>query len=151
MLGRVTNIIFIRTDGLVNPDRDKLCRSIITAVSTVIELPSEVQIQFGPLATSVHGMTMIDYRIHNRVSLNSSLTLTEVTAVLIHELIHLHQYHIGQLRTTRTGKYYWNGRQVHVDADLSYEAYKDLPWERDVTERLPKIMTKAVEYALSHK
>lgn len=148
---KVTNVIFMHTDGHIIPPRDTLCRNIVIAVSTVIALPSEVQIQYMDLGESMYGVTMVDYRIHNRVKLNSVLTLSEVPLVLVHELIHLHQYFTGQLRTTRAGNYYWNNSQVIVDSTISYDTYLNLPWERDVTEKLPKIMASAVEYALAQR
>lgn len=127
--------------------REVICTNLTEAVSTIITLPSEIQIRFASLGQSVYGSTALEYRFRNRVSLNNTLTVSELPEVLVHELIHLHQSHTGVLRTTRDGKHFWNDKYYTV-TELVYEEYLKLPWEEDVEKRHKKILNDALLYAI---
>lgn len=145
----MTSVIFMYQEGAsYSSGREFICRKLIDTASTVLSLPDEVQVEFCNLGKSVYGSTSLEYRFRNRIGMNSELLLQEIPAVLVHELIHLHQTYTGILRSNRHGQYFWNNRQIHVPKDISYEEYQRLPWEVDVQERHHKILTEILTKAL---
>ena len=125
--------------------REVVCTKLTVAASTVLSLPDEIVIRFANLGESIYGNTALDFRCRNRVSINQSLTISELAPVLIHELIHLNQIHTGILRASRTGVYFWNNRQYKVDTVyMNFETHQQLPWEIDVTNRLPSVLKESL-------
>jgi hypothetical protein len=117
-------------------DREDTCRRVVSSVSEILTLPKSIHIQFSSMAPCEYGATSVDFRFRDRIRLNDTLVASEVTYVLVHELIHLNQTFTGILKVSRGGSYSWRGHSVNTDA----VAYDDLPWEIDVSERIVAIM-----------
>lgn len=137
------DVVFLYTGNDYSLVREVVCRKLIVATSTIIPLPADIQVRFANLG-SVYGHTRLEFRFRNRLSLHSALTISEAPGVLVHELIHLSQSHLGVLRTTNHGQYFWKDKQY----DLAVTPYQNLPWEIDVQERHEKVMTEALAVAL---
>jgi hypothetical protein len=143
----MTEIIFIYQGADYYLRRETICRSLIEAVATMIDLPKQVQLKFGILSESTYGLTALENRFKNRIVLNTTLPVNEIPSVLVHELIHLSQSHLGRLRVTHDGSYYWDDKSFRTK-DLSYEEYQRLPWEVDVEARHQALFTAALQYVL---
>jgi hypothetical protein len=146
----MTDVIFIYQGADYYLRRETICRSLIEAVATMIDLPKQVQVKFGILNESTYGLTALEYRFRNRIVLNTTLLCKEIPSVLVHELIHLSQSHTGKLRVTQDGSYYWDDKLFRTK-DISYEEYQCLPWEVDVATRHQDLFTAALQYALDGK
>lgn len=139
------NIHFIYQGDDYCAKRETVCKIICDYISTVLPLPDNIEIVFAKLGESEYGTTIVDKRFPNRLSINTKLTYIEVPHVLVHELIHLHQIKTGILSNTSDGKYIWNKRIFSVPKDYSYKQYSELPWELDVKNKEPKLLSKVLE------
>lgn len=132
--------------------RDTKRESVITAacqrMSSLIELPKNVEIEFSKMDLSVYAQTALDPRFPNRVRLNQSLSPSEVLRPLIHELIHVHQIFTKQLSIRRDGTHIWQNRQYRVAApqSMTYDDYSRLPWEADVANREKMLLEKVLNF-----
>lgn len=126
-------------DQLLDDSTKILVERIVSIISNIIELPNEIQIEFRKLDKNAYGETSLNPRYKNRITINSDLDITEIIYPLIHELIHVHQIHTNKLLVRPNNTYFWNDKRYHVDKNLTYESYINLPWEADVIEKQKKI------------
>ena len=116
--------------------------SLATALSELIELPDTIEVCLYKLDENVYGG--IDKYTPNRLGLNSNLTLEDIPKILVHELIHVHQRHTGKL-AIKNSTYYWLGIPYHnTETEISYEEYRNTPWEVDVQNHVDKLLTKVL-------
>jgi len=128
------------------PDKCKLIQIICDKVEELLHLPTEVDIEFTALSPSTYGDTMVDYKNQIRIRLNKDLQINDIMIPLVHELIHLHQMHIGQLMITSAGVYVWEKQTYEVDVtQMMYTDYLRLPWEADVADKQPKLMEEILK------
>jgi hypothetical protein len=131
-----------------NNQRSKQHEVIITSfanlISTIIELPSELEVCLYPLEENVYGG--IDVNRVNRIGLNIKIPYMDIPKILTHELIHVNQKHLGLLRIDQRGMCYWRGiPYTKKDPDeMSYEEYINLPWEVDVQNRQSQLLSEAL-------
>jgi hypothetical protein len=127
----------------------RLCESI----STIIALPNEIEIRFANLGKSVYGAASLEHRFKNRIAINNTLTVREIPEVLVHELIHLHQIHIGLLSVSRTGIYSWKNKQYKINnpKTMTVENHNQLPWEVDVAIKQQTVLSAALAHATKNK
>ena len=128
------------------PDKCKLIQIICDKVEELLHLPTEVDIEFTAMSPSTYGDTMVDYKNQIRIRLNKALQINDIMIPLVHELIHLHQMHIGQLMITSAGVYVWEKQTYEVDVtQMMYTDYLRLPWEADVADKQPKLMEEILK------
>ena len=128
------------------PDKCKLIQIICDKVEELLHLPTEVDIEFTAMSPSTYGDTMVDYKNQIRIRLNKDLQINDIMIPLVHELIHLHQMHIGQLMITNAGVYVWEKQTYEVDVtQMMYTDYLRLPWEVDVADKQPKLMEEILK------
>jgi hypothetical protein len=128
------------------PDKCKLIQIICDKVEELLHLPTEVDIEFTAMSPSAYGDTMVDYKNQIRIRLNKDLQINDIMIPLVHELIHLHQMHIGQLMITSAGVYVWEKQTYEVDVtQMMYTDYLRLPWEADVADKQPKLMEEILK------
>ena len=123
--------------------REVIITKLCVAAPSVIQLPKDLIINFAWLGNTVHGTTAVQHRFKNRISINNMLTLEQIPAVLIHELIHVEQIHIKRLRVAH-GIYYWDG----TPHSLKNTLYENLPWEADVVEKQQQILIDILAIAM---
>jgi hypothetical protein len=132
------HIKFIYPKGIVDINKNKLVQKVCTNFIEHLELPDEIVIEFQYLPFSTYAETMLD---HKRVIINLHLDLNDIVIPLVHELIHLHQLHKGQLAMSKKGEYVWEGAVYRVNpAKMLYSEYNKLPWELDVAKKQQKIL-----------
>lgn len=118
--------------------KNQLVESIIKKASCYLELPTVVEIEFQDLGKNSYGETSID---NKRITLNFKLELNDLLIPLLHELIHLEQIHTGRLARSKDGHYVWEGQVFYVNPlDMSYEDYRQLPWEFDSDKKQQKLL-----------
>ena len=123
--------------------REVMIDKLTNTVSKLIELPDTIEVCIYKLDDNVYGG--IDKYITNRLGLNSNLTLEEIPKILVHELIHVHQRHTSQL-SIKHNTYYWLGIPYHnLDTNLTFEEYKNTPWEMDVENKQTKVLQQALD------
>jgi hypothetical protein len=137
------NIRFIYKSNDQDIVREKISILICEFVSTILDIPDNIEIVFDIMNESVYGNTMLNPRLKNRISINNKLTSTEIIEVLVHELIHLNQIKTGRLSSTSNGRYIWNKRQYTLNPNIDYDT---LPWERDVVAKQKHILKQTLEY-----
>lgn len=137
---------FIYQGSIWLPDQEKVALKLCECVSQVIELPSNIEIEFSDLAPNVYGETLLYGRFKNRFRISDTLSPKEIVKPIVHELIHVHQIHVGKLSVMRDGTYIWMGRQYNtVNPNLLENVqYQQLPWEQDVNNRLDTILGAAI-------
>ena len=133
-------IRFIYQAGEQLAERETLATRVVEYLSTVVELPVDIEIVFAALADHEYGNTPVNPRFKNRVNVNSKLTVREIPQVLLHELLHLSQIKTGKLSNTSNGQYIWNGNNYPVPKNADYQYYQNLPWEQDVINRQRRIL-----------
>lgn len=129
------NITFLLSDKELDKQTKLVITRICELVYKEIDLPKEIQIEFKNLDESTYGETSLNPRYKNRLSLNKNLSLDELVKPLIHELIHIHQIHIGKLSKRRYNFYIWENKTYNLNNTLTYQDYCNLPWELDVKEK----------------
>jgi hypothetical protein len=127
--------------------KELIISSLINSLSTLISLPNEFEICIYDLPNNVYGG--MDKYIHHRIGLNASLTLEDIPKILVHELIHVHQCHTKLLEIKNGGIYYWRGIPYDniMPDDMSYQDYKNCPWEIDVEMKIDNLLTLSLELA----
>lgn len=131
----ITMIKFIYSSDKYDRNRELVVDNIFRIMSTLIELPDKIEVEFRALPESVYGETLIDNRYKNRIRLQESLSPKEVIVPLIHELLHLNQTYTGKLSGRRDGSFIWNKKVYHAPKTPSIEEWSKLPWEIDVAEK----------------
>jgi hypothetical protein len=137
----VVNYNYVNT--AYDTNKEKVLSVLCNNAKEHIELPNKVYIQISKLEPNVLGDTVLDFRLQNKIRLNSILNIKESVYVLSHELIHLSQIHIGQLKIHKNGNYIWENRQymnLSKLKQLSFLEYQQLPWELDVAKKQQKLL-----------
>lgn len=126
------------------PDQEKVAINLCLRASKIIDLPDEIEVEFVKMLPSVYGETLLYGRFKNRFRINDCLSPKEIIKPVVHELIHIHQVHIGRLKAMRDGTYIWDGRQYkNTDPNLlENSAYRNLPWEQDVENVMDSILNR---------
>lgn len=129
--------------------KEIIIRHVVESARGSLDLPDQVEVCLYHLGTGVHGG--IDHARANRLALEIDLLFTDIPTVLVHELIHLDQRHTGKLRITAAGGYHWQGQEyLNIDPQtLPRNEYLSLPWEADVSRRLPGILREIVGKKIS--
>jgi hypothetical protein len=78
-----------------SPVHEQMIKSLANALGSLIELPNKLQVCLYPFLDNVYGG--IDQRVKNRFGINVNLSLDQVPKIVVHELIHIHQRHVGML------------------------------------------------------
>jgi len=121
---------------------EKFTEKVIKLVKTIYVLPDRIEIQFENMDPNVYGMTMLDPRFPNRIRLNQDLSLDEFILPLTHELLHLNQMFTNRLQSRSGGRILWDNVLYKVNTtELSYDDYRQLPWENDVAEKQHKLLS----------
>lgn len=125
---------FFYKDGKKRQDFEAVADQVIMRMARLTQLPERIQLHFLPLDHRTYGG--VDQRYHNRIAINSSLSLKEFIYILIHELIHVSQRETGRY-TIQNGWHYWNGKPItNRDPEtLPHREYAQLPWEMDVASK----------------
>jgi hypothetical protein len=126
-------------------DNEVAVTLLAIAVSQIIELPDIVEVCLYPLEDNVYGG--IDINRINRIGLNINLSLESQLKILVHELIHVSQKHLGMLKIKPNGMCYWHGIPYtkKPPEEMTHEEYTNLPWELDVQHRQSKVLQQALE------
>ena len=128
------------------PDQEKVAINLCLRASKIIDLPDEIEVEFVKMLPSVYGETLLYGRFKNRFRINDCLSPKEIIKPVVHELIHIHQVHIGRLKAMRDGTYIWDGRQYkNTDPNLLENSeYRNLPWEQDVENMMDSILNRII-------
>lgn len=129
--------------------REIIISRLSDAISSIIELPTSLEVCIYPLGKDVYGG--IDKYHVNRIALNYDLDYVVIPKILTHELIHVSQKHTKLLEIKNNGHYYWRGIPYTkvLPEEMSYQEYRNLPWEVDVQNRETQVLQSALELALS--
>ena len=129
--------------------REDIISRLTKAVSEIISLPNTIEVCIYPLGKNVYGG--IDKYYVNRIGLNFNLDYESIPGILVHELIHVSQKHTNLLEIKKNGHYYWYGIPYTkvLPEEMSYEEYRNLPWEIDVQRRETKVLQMALELIVS--
>lgn len=135
---------FFYKDNSPSKNHEVIITSFAILVSKVIALPPIIDVCLYDLGENVYG-GLDRYRI-NKIAINYELDFDSIPKILTHELIHVHQSHTGKLRIDRNGTFYWHGISYtsKMVEDMTYDEYKQLPWEVDVDMNLNRIMSEAL-------
>lgn len=127
-----------------SPVHEQMIKSLANALGSLIELPNKLQVCLYPFLDNVYGG--IDQRVKNRFGINVNLSIDQIPKIVIHELIHIHQRHVGML-DIKSGYYYWRNIPYgnKLPEEMSYDDYKNCPWEIDVDNRVDKLLTECLE------
>jgi hypothetical protein len=127
-----------------SPVHEVMIQSLVNALDSLIELPKKLQVCLYPFLDNVYGG--IDKNVTNRFGININLSLEQLPKIVVHELIHIHQRHVGLL-SIKQGHYYWRGIPYSnkMPEEMSYQEYKNCPWEIDVDDRVDKLLTECLE------
>lgn len=138
---------FIYTTDEYDLAREKVVLHLSKLARQYLELPFSIEVEFAKLADSSHADTLLNPRFQNRVRLQRNLSSKEVIVPYLHELIHVNQIHKKILVPYRNYIVSWKGKVYNLEKQLSYEDYQSLPWEVDVTNRLPKLVSNILHSA----
>lgn len=122
--------------------KDKLIESIVNKAANFLTLPKLVKIELKKLNPSNYAETDIT---NKSIVINSELDLNDILFPLIHELIHLEQIELGKLNRSKCGKYVWENQVFDIEESISYNDYKELPWELDVSKKHYDIVAKILK------
>ena len=129
--------------------REDIISRLANTISDIIELPDSIEVCVYPLDKNVYGG--IDKYCINRLALNFNLDYNSIPVILTHELIHVSQKYTKMLEIKNNGHYYWYGIPYTkvLPEEMSYEEYRNLPWEVDVQNRETKVLQMALELIVS--
>lgn len=129
--------------------REDIILRLANSISEIIDLPDRIEVCIYPLGKNVYGG--IDKYCINRLALNLDLDYNSIPLILTHELIHVSQKYTKILEIKNNGHYYWYGIPYTkvLPEEMSYEEYRNLPWELDVQRRETKVLQMALELAVS--
>lgn len=131
------------------PDKELIIKNICSHATDVLNLPDTLDICLYHLPYATYGG--IDRKKINRLVLSYDLPIKQIPLILTHELIHIDQRYTGLLEITKDGWYIWQ-KKFYLKSDpdsLTYDQYKNLPWEMDVECRLHTTLKKILDKALS--
>lgn len=119
----------------LDSDKEDRIRYIIETVKEHLELPVDIEIFIKQLPGHLYGT--LDLSRVNRITLNSILSTDELTEVLVHELIHVHQKYKGYLKHGGSNIVYWKGKYYEKsrNIDANIRQHQSYPWEIDVAEK----------------
>ena len=125
-------------------DREYIIEKIVTRAASFLKLPDSLQFHFEPMKPEVWGG--VDLKNYTKIGLNSSLSLSGIPIIVLHELIHVEQRHLGHLSISKDGWYSWHNIKFtnQLPENMDENQYKNLPWELDVVERLPNLIKNAL-------
>lgn len=125
-----------------NIKKELVLINIGNELSNLMSLPNTLLVEFKMMHESVYAETVLSHKLKNKIILNAILNEKEVIKPFIHECIHVHQMYTNQLGVYRDGSINWSGSRfkVHDPNSLKYIDYKNLPWESDVDQKLPKLL-----------
>jgi hypothetical protein len=134
------NFVYNKCDQSIK--RELVIAHVATQLSKLISLPETLLVELRLMPDSVYAETVLNHKLKNKIVLNSMLNEKEIIKPFIHECIHIHQMHTKQLDVYRDGTIYWSGSRfkIHDPASINYVEYKNLPWESDVDQKLPKLL-----------
>lgn len=139
---------FIYESNDYDKEREIVVEKICEYLSYKVDLPIQVEVKFSKLPLGVYAHTALDPRFKNRVTVNSNLKANEIATVILHEMIHVHQVHIGRLDVTRNGTYIWDKKRYPSPDPKSMEInkYLQLPWELDVANKQQQMLQEALDF-----
>lgn len=127
-------------------EKAKVATSLCQAAFLYIALPESITVEFVDLGPGIYGESTLQFNQQNKIRINLQLSNKELLYPLIHELLHLNQIHEGKLSVTRFGDCVWEGKTYKIDqAKMTYEDYKHLPWELDVTAREKELLANILQ------
>ena len=142
----ITMIKFIYSSDKYDRNRELVVDNIFRIMSTLIELPENIEVEFRLLSQSIYGETLLDKRYKNRIRLHEGLSVKEVIVPLIHELLHLNQTYTGKLSGRRDGSFLWNSKVYYAPKIPTVQEWSKLPWEIDVAEKENFILEQVLNY-----
>lgn len=142
------NVRFIYDSDDYDPVKEKVISLLCEYMAYKLDLPQSVEVKLSPMDLSVYAHTSLDHRFKNRITINSKLKTNEVTPVVIHEMIHVHQIHIGRLNVTGRGTYIWDNKRYPSPDPKTMELtkYFQLPWELDVANKQQMLLKEATAF-----
>lgn len=137
-------VSFYYQNSQKSPVHEQMIKSLANALGSLIELPNKLQVCLYPFLDNVYGG--IDKNVTNRFGVNINLSLEQFPKIVVHELIHIHQRHVGLLMI-KQGHYYWRNIPYSnkMPEEMSYQEYKSCPWETDVDNRVDKLLSECLE------
>lgn len=141
----IAMIKFIYTGDKYDKGRELVVDNVFRIMSTLVELPENIEVEFRSLPGSIYGETLLDNRFKNRIRLHDGLSAKEVIVPLIHELLHLNQTYTGKLSGRRDGSFIWNKKVYHAPKTPSIEEWSKLPWEIDVAEKEKQMLAEVLK------
>lgn len=132
---------FYHPSNKKNLQFEKYVYKVVKIVDTLHVLPKDIEIDCSDLGNNIYGLTLLDPRYPNRIKINHVLNLEEISLILIHELLHLHQIYVNKLKCLKGGIIVWENVRYKVKTEsLTYEEYLKLPWEIDVNTKIANLM-----------
>lgn len=127
-------------------EKVKIATSLCRAASLYINLPNNITVEFVDLGPGIYGESTLYFNQQNKIRINLQLSNKELIYPLVHELLHLNQIHEGRLAVTRFGECVWERKVYKIDqSKMSYNDYKQLPWEIDVAAREKELLVKILK------
>ena len=142
----ITMIKFIYSSDKYDRNRELVVENVFRIVSSIIEIPDSIEVEFRLLSQSIYGETLLDKRYKNRIRLHEGLSVKEVIVPLIHELLHLNQTYTGKLSGRRDGSFLWNSKIYYAPKIPTVQEWSKLPWEIDVAEKENFILEQVLNY-----
>jgi hypothetical protein len=139
-------IKFIYSSDKFDRNRELVVENVFRIVSSIIEIPDSIEVEFRLLSQSIYGETLLDKRYKNRIRLHEGLSVKEVIVPLIHELLHLNQTYTGKLSGRRDGSFLWNSKVYYAPKIPTVQEWSKLPWEIDVAEKENFILEQVLNY-----
>jgi hypothetical protein len=139
-------IKFIYSSDKYDRNRELVVENVFRIVSSIIEIPDSIEVEFRLLSQSIYGETLLDKRYKNRIRLHEGLSVKEVIVPLIHELLHLNQTYTGKLSGRRDGSFLWNSKIYYAPKIPTVQEWSKLPWEIDVAEKENFILEQVLNY-----
>jgi len=104
-------------------------------IREVIDLPQDMCMRFRPIRGDLG-------RTYNKsksspflVELDVRQNIETFKDTLLHELVHIEQFYQKRLKeTVNNDAFRWRGKKIQF-IGISYNAYRDLPWEIEAEER----------------
>lgn len=132
---------FIYKDDIYIAEREKIASYVCYEIAKILRLPDEIQIEFAETGDLIYGETFVDPRFKNRIRIKSTVEPVEMIQILTHELIHVHQTHVGRLQALPHNIFIWDNKQYVFDTrSLTFEEQQKLPWEIDVVNKQQNIL-----------
>jgi hypothetical protein len=129
-------IQFIHEENFYSVSKEQVVTHIYQQLCNHIPLPDKIIVVFKSLGET-YGEAILDPKMLNkRIVLNVDLTAKELFYPTIHEMVHISQMHTKRLQVSRSGVFLWDNQTYPINPNtLTYEDYKQLPWEVDAYEQ----------------